>query len=260
MVVAIPILSGSLLRVPLGLLSDRFGGKKVGTIMLICLYGAADARLAVGRQPRATCWPSARCWASPARRFAVALPLASRWYPPEYQGLAMGIAGAGNSGTVLANAVRAAPRRRSSAGRRVGAGDDPAADRARRLRRCWRRRARPPRARADWRSTSRVLQRARHCGRSACSTRSPSAATSAWPASCRCFFRDQYQRDAGHRRAAHRAGRRRRQPVCARPAASSPIGSAARALLSMLLGVIAVAYAACSRCRRCRSSSPCCGR
>src|SRR6185369_8252475 len=34
--------------------------------------------------------------------FAVALPLASRWYPPEYQGLALGIAGAGNSGTALA--------------------------------------------------------------------------------------------------------------------------------------------------------------
>ena len=34
--------------------------------------------------------------------FAVALPLASRWYPAEYQGLAMGIAGAGNSGTLLA--------------------------------------------------------------------------------------------------------------------------------------------------------------
>jgi NNP family nitrate/nitrite transporter-like MFS transporter len=34
--------------------------------------------------------------------FAVALPLASRWYPPRYQGLAMGIAGAGNSGTLLA--------------------------------------------------------------------------------------------------------------------------------------------------------------
>ncbi|ANB61709.1 MFS transporter [Anoxybacteroides amylolyticum] len=33
--------------------------------------------------------------------FAAALPLASRWYPPQYQGLAMGIAGAGNSGTVL---------------------------------------------------------------------------------------------------------------------------------------------------------------
>ena len=34
--------------------------------------------------------------------FAAALPLASAWYPPEYQGLAMGIAGAGNSGTLLA--------------------------------------------------------------------------------------------------------------------------------------------------------------
>jgi MFS transporter, NNP family, nitrate/nitrite transporter len=34
--------------------------------------------------------------------FAVALPLASRWYPPQHQGLALGIAGAGNSGTVLA--------------------------------------------------------------------------------------------------------------------------------------------------------------
>src|SRR5947209_7194685 len=34
--------------------------------------------------------------------FAAALPLASRWYPPKHQGLAMGIAGAGNSGTALA--------------------------------------------------------------------------------------------------------------------------------------------------------------
>ncbi|MCI0596607.1 MAG: MFS transporter [candidate division Zixibacteria bacterium] len=35
--------------------------------------------------------------------FAVALPLASRWYPRQHQGVAMGIAGAGNSGTVLAS-------------------------------------------------------------------------------------------------------------------------------------------------------------
>jgi len=34
--------------------------------------------------------------------FAVSLPLASRWYPPEHQGMALGIAGAGNSGTVFA--------------------------------------------------------------------------------------------------------------------------------------------------------------
>nr|WGD64940.1 hypothetical protein P5652_20875 [Bacillus subtilis] len=34
--------------------------------------------------------------------FAVALPMVSRWYPPHLQGLAMGIAGAGNSGTLFA--------------------------------------------------------------------------------------------------------------------------------------------------------------
>jgi len=35
--------------------------------------------------------------------FAIALPLASAWYPPQYQGTALGIAGAGNSGTALAS-------------------------------------------------------------------------------------------------------------------------------------------------------------
>jgi NNP family nitrate/nitrite transporter-like MFS transporter len=40
--------------------------------------------------------------------FAVALPLASRWYPPEQQGLVLGIAGAGNSGTIIATLL--APR------------------------------------------------------------------------------------------------------------------------------------------------------
>src|SRR4051812_37360519 len=38
LMVAIPILSGSLLRVPIGLLSDRFGGKRVGIAMLALLF------------------------------------------------------------------------------------------------------------------------------------------------------------------------------------------------------------------------------
>jgi NNP family nitrate/nitrite transporter-like MFS transporter len=107
LVVAVPILSGSLLRVPLGLLSDRFGGKRVGTLMLLCLYGpltlgwlAGDGLgdlLAIGGLLGVA-----------GASFAVALPLASRWYPPEKQGLAMGIAAAGNSGTVITNLV--APR------------------------------------------------------------------------------------------------------------------------------------------------------
>ena len=38
----------------------------------------------------------------PGASFAAALPMASRWYPPRYQGLVLGIAGAGNSGIALA--------------------------------------------------------------------------------------------------------------------------------------------------------------
>lgn len=107
LMVAVPILSGSLLRVPLGLLSDRIGGKRVGTAMLIFLYlplalgwtagDSLSSLLAVGLM-----------LGTAGASFAVALPLASRWYPPERQGLAMGVAAAGNGGTVIANLV--APR------------------------------------------------------------------------------------------------------------------------------------------------------
>jgi len=113
LVVAIPILSGSLLRVPLGLLSDRFGGKRVGTIMLACLYGPLTLGWLAGDTLTDLVAIGALLGVAGAS-FAVALPLASRWYPPEKQGLAMGIAAAGNSGTVVTNLV--APRLAASIG------------------------------------------------------------------------------------------------------------------------------------------------
>ena len=107
LMVAIPILSGSLMRIPLGLLSDRFGGRRVGLGMLLALFiplivgwrsgTSLDVLVAVGVLLGVA-----------GASFAVVLPLASRWYPPERQGLVMGIAAAGNSGTVVANLV--APR------------------------------------------------------------------------------------------------------------------------------------------------------
>ena len=45
--------------------------------------------------------------------FAIALPMVSYWYPPEHQGMALGLAGAGNSGTVLRLAVCAHARGRA---------------------------------------------------------------------------------------------------------------------------------------------------
>jgi len=107
LMVAIPILSGSLLRMPLGLLSDRFGSKRVGVGMLIFLF----LPLLIGWQAVANL-PSLLAvgimLGTAGASFSVALPIASRWYPPERQGLVMGIAAAGNSGTVIANLL--APR------------------------------------------------------------------------------------------------------------------------------------------------------
>ncbi|MBI3953365.1 MAG: NarK/NasA family nitrate transporter [Chloroflexi bacterium] len=107
LLVAVPILSGATLRVPLGLLGDRIGGRTVGIAMLAFLF-----------LPLALGWRAGEglpqllgiglMLGTAGASFAVALPLASRWYPAERQGLVMGIAAAGNSGTVVANLL--APR------------------------------------------------------------------------------------------------------------------------------------------------------
>jgi MFS transporter, NNP family, nitrate/nitrite transporter len=107
LLVAIPILSGSLLRIPLGLLSDSIGGKRVGTGILVFLFlPLLLGWLSGDSLPLLYCVGLMLGVAGAS--FAVALPLASRWYPPERQGLAMGIAAAGNSGTIITNLI--APR------------------------------------------------------------------------------------------------------------------------------------------------------
>ena len=98
---AIPLLGGSFFRPILGWMTERIGRLLHGLI-----------GLAVSLIPLAAGWQWAGRYGDflalglllgvAGASFAAALPLASGWYPPEHQGLAMGIAGAGNSGTVLA--------------------------------------------------------------------------------------------------------------------------------------------------------------
>jgi len=101
MMVAVPLPGGSLLRIPLGILTDRFGGKKTALagqlatmVPLILGWKFADSMSQI--------YAVGLLLGVAGGSFAIALPLASRWYPPRHQGLAMGIVGAGNSGTVLA--------------------------------------------------------------------------------------------------------------------------------------------------------------
>jgi NNP family nitrate/nitrite transporter-like MFS transporter len=99
--VGIPLLAAGFWRILLGVLADRFGSKRVGI-----------ASMTVTLLPILLAWKVADSYQAlelvgfflgvSGASFAVALPLASRWYPPHLQGVAMGIAGAGNSGTVMA--------------------------------------------------------------------------------------------------------------------------------------------------------------
>lgn len=104
LVVAVPLLSGSLLRVPAGMLSDRLGAKRVGIALLLLLYIPLIVGWTAGDSLPLLLIMGLLLGTAGAS-FAVALPLASRWYPAERQGLAMGVAAAGNSGTVITNMV-----------------------------------------------------------------------------------------------------------------------------------------------------------
>ncbi len=110
---ALPILSGALLRLPLGILGDRFGGRRVGLISLSLTLAPLLVGLLLADR-LAVVYLVGILLGVAGASFAVALPLASRWYPPEHQGLALGIAGAGNSGTVIASLF--APRLADSLG------------------------------------------------------------------------------------------------------------------------------------------------
>ena len=99
--VAVPILGGALLRPVLGLLTDRIGARRTALSGLVLTV----VPLALGffwANTFSTMLVVGLLLGIAGASFAAALPLASLWYPAEYQGLVMGIAGAGNSGTVLA--------------------------------------------------------------------------------------------------------------------------------------------------------------
>lgn len=102
MMVATPVLAGALLRIVMGVLVDHLKPKMAGLIgQLVVICGLAWAWLAGIHSYREVLILGVLLGFAGAA-FAVALPLASRWYPPQHQGTALGIAGAGNSGTVFA--------------------------------------------------------------------------------------------------------------------------------------------------------------
>jgi MFS transporter, NNP family, nitrate/nitrite transporter len=101
--VAVPIFAGAVIRLINGLMVDRIGPKLTGTFNQVVVIAGLAAAWWFGISSYEGTLAVGVILGFAGASFAVSLPLASRWYPPEHQGKAMGIAGMGNSGTVLAS-------------------------------------------------------------------------------------------------------------------------------------------------------------
>ena len=102
LMVATPVLAGAILRIVMGLLVDHLKPKMAGAIGQVIVIVSLFVAWYFGIHSYAQTLVLGGFLGVAGASFAVALPLASRWYPPEHQGTALGIAGAGNSGTAIA--------------------------------------------------------------------------------------------------------------------------------------------------------------
>ena len=99
----IPILTGSLMRLPVGILTDKLGGKVVfSTLLILCsiplfLLPFADSFIMFAIL--------SFFFGLVGTSFAVGIGYTSAWYPKEWQGRALGIFGMGNAGAAITTFV-----------------------------------------------------------------------------------------------------------------------------------------------------------
>jgi NNP family nitrate/nitrite transporter-like MFS transporter len=111
--IAVPVILGSLLRLPLGIMTDRRGGRVVFSALLVLVI---PALLLLSQATSYTALLFGGLWLGLAgASFAVGVPFVARYYPPQRQGFALGVYGAGNVGTAVA--ARLAPQIAASWGR-----------------------------------------------------------------------------------------------------------------------------------------------
>jgi NNP family nitrate/nitrite transporter-like MFS transporter len=99
--IATPILTGSISRLPLGILTDLYGGRRVFTVLMLCIVPAIySITLATAY------WHYLLIGlfvGLAGGSFAVGIAYTSAWFEKERQGTAMGIFGAGNAGAAVTN-------------------------------------------------------------------------------------------------------------------------------------------------------------
>jgi NNP family nitrate/nitrite transporter-like MFS transporter len=103
LMVAVPVLAGALLRFVNGILVGQFKPYRVGLAMQLVVIAGLLTAWALGIHSFSQILMLGIVLGVAGASFAIALPMVSYWYPPEHQGTALGLAGAGNSGTVFAS-------------------------------------------------------------------------------------------------------------------------------------------------------------
>lgn len=98
--ISIPVVLGSLMRIPLGVLTDRYGGHRVFTLLM-----AFTPLPLVGLALFNDSWSAVLIFGFllgfAGASFAVGVPFVNKWYPASRQGFALGVYGVGMGGTVL---------------------------------------------------------------------------------------------------------------------------------------------------------------
>jgi MFS transporter, NNP family, nitrate/nitrite transporter len=100
LLVAVPVILGSLARVPLGALTDRFGGRLMFTALSLAVIVPLLLLATVETYP--TLLIGALLLGVSGASFAIGIPFVNGWFPPARRGTALGIYGMGNLGTAIA--------------------------------------------------------------------------------------------------------------------------------------------------------------
>ncbi|HKU64054.1 MAG TPA: nitrate/nitrite transporter [Rhizomicrobium sp.] len=103
LMVAVPVLAGALLRIVNGILVGQLHPRLTGLIMQVIVIAGLIGAWLIDIHSFHQMLVLGVVLGVAGASFAIALPMVSYWYPPEHQGMALGLAGAGNSGTVLAS-------------------------------------------------------------------------------------------------------------------------------------------------------------
>ncbi|OGI06501.1 MAG: hypothetical protein A3F80_01770 [Candidatus Melainabacteria bacterium RIFCSPLOWO2_12_FULL_35_11] len=99
-IIAIPVLLGSILRIPIGMLADKYGGRVIFGILLLFISLPAYMLSFADSYSDFALWGLLLGMAGTS--FSVGIAFASKWFPPKDQGLALGIFGMGNIGQSVA--------------------------------------------------------------------------------------------------------------------------------------------------------------